>query len=157
VSNDAAEHEFAHVMALVQEQMQELTAMEQKRATLTATGTAADGTVEVTVDAQRLVTSTVIDESYLDDFEFADLGGYITTAAQAAGVEIEQRSAALLAPLTQRREEISSASGSVVDIPDFQEMVSGLRASTTVDGPMRTGDAGDAGAEEVPSFPTVRR
>jgi hypothetical protein len=35
----------------------------QQRMTLSGRGTAADGLVEVTVDAQRMVTSTVIGES----------------------------------------------------------------------------------------------
>lgn len=154
MSNDAAKHEFGHVMALVQQQMQDLAVMEQKRAALTATATAADGTVEVTVDAQRVVTRTVIAESYLEEFEFVDLGGYVTTAAQRAGAEIEQMSAALLAPLTQRREEIASASGSVVDLPDFQELFAGLRAATGVGGAPHTAVTG---GDEETQYPTVRR
>ena len=106
--NDAARHEMRHVLALVQEQLQELSTIEQKRSAIEATGTAADGLVEVTVNAQRLVTSTVIDEAYLEDFEFAELGGHITTAAQKAGEEVERRSAALLGPMSRRREEITS-------------------------------------------------
>lgn len=158
MNNDGAQHEFAHVLALVQEQMHELSVMEQKRAAITATGTSAEGTVEVTVNAQRMVTSTVIDESYLDGFEFADLGGYVTTAAQAAGEEVERRSAALLAPLTQRREEIASASGSVVDIPDFQELLSGSGSARFADAAPRVDDSGGvAGREDGPSYPIVRR
>jgi DNA-binding protein YbaB len=156
VNNDAAEHEFAHVLALVQEQMQELSVMKQQQSAITATATAADGTVEVTVDAQRVVTHTVIDESYLDEFEFADLGGHVTTAAQAALEEVERRSAALLAPLTRRREEIASASGSVIDIPDFQELLSGLGSATSADTVARAGGS-VAGRQEGPSYPTVRR
>lgn len=126
MSNDAASQDFSHVLSLVQEQMRDLSVMQQRRAALTATATAADGTVEITVDAQRMVTKTVIDESYLDEFELADLGGYITTAAQDAAREIERKSAGLLTPLTQRRQEISSFSGLVPDSPDFAELLSSL-------------------------------
>jgi DNA-binding protein YbaB len=126
VSNDDASQDFTHVLALVQEQMQGLSVMQERRAALTATVTAADGTVEITVDAQRTVTKTVVDETYLDEFELSDLGGYITTAAQQAAQEIDRQSAALLAPLTQRRQEISSLSGLVADAPGFGDLITGL-------------------------------
>jgi DNA-binding protein YbaB len=156
MDNDAAQHDFVHVLALVQEQMRDLSVMQQQRAVLTAKATAADGTVEVTVDAERMVTKTVVDESYLDDFEFADLGGHITNAAQQAAQEIDRRSADLLAPLTERRKEISSFS-ELVDVPDFQDVMSTLHASApAADGPGHADDGGD-GLKEASPYPTVRR
>ena len=157
MNNDAASHDLTHVLSLVQEQMQDLSLMQQKRAALTATATAADKTVEVTVDAQRMVTSTVIDESYLDEFEFADLGGYITAAAQEAAQEIERQSAALLAPLTERRNEISSLSSLVVDAPDFHDLIAGLNPSAPGAPEPRRADDGNDGLEEHSPYPTVRR
>jgi DNA-binding protein YbaB len=157
MDNDAARHELSHVLALAQEQMQELTAIEQKRSAIVASATAADGMVEVTVDAQRLITSTVIDESYLNDFEFADLGGYVTTAARKAGEEVERRSAALLAPMTRRRAELTSQSGSGVDMPDFQELLSGLRSAVPTDVSPHAGDGEGTDWEEGPSYPIVRK
>lgn len=156
MSNDAASHDFTHVLSLVQEQMQGLSAMQERRAALTATATAADGTVEITVDAQRTVTKTVVDETYLDEFELSDLGGYITTAAQQAAQEIDRQSAALLAPLTERRQEISSLSGLVADAPDFGELIAGL-GSLAAPPASRADDGGDDGLEEHSPFPTVRR
>ncbi|BBX39883.1 YbaB/EbfC family nucleoid-associated protein [Mycobacterium simiae] len=155
MSNDAASQDFSHVLSLVQEQMRDLSVMQQRRAALTATATAADGTVEITVDAQRMVTKTVIDESYLDEFELADLGGYITTAAQDAAREIERKSAGLLTPLTQRRQEISSFSGLVPDSPDFAELLSSLTEMAPP--PIRSDDGGDEGLDDQSSYPTVRR
>jgi DNA-binding protein YbaB len=155
VSNDDASQDFTHVLALVQEQMQGLSVMQERRAALTATVTAADGTVEITVDAQRTVTKTVVDETYLDEFELSDLGGYITTAAQQAAQEIDRQSAALLAPLTQRRQEISSLSGLVADAPDFGDLITGL-GSLAPPPASRPDDGGDDLEEHSP-FPTVRR
>jgi DNA-binding protein YbaB len=156
MNNDAARHELSHVLALVEEQMQELSTIEQKRSAIVATGTAADGMVEVTVNAQRLVTSTVIDESYLKDFEFADLGGYVTTAAQKAGEEVERRSAALLVPMTLRRAEIASQSGVGGDVPDLQELLAGLRSAVPTNVSPQAGDEG-TGWAEGPSYPVVRK
>jgi DNA-binding protein YbaB len=91
VSNDAARHELADVLALVQEQMSDLAAMQKKRAALTATAEVADGNVKVTVNAQGVLVNTVIDESFTDDYDFADLGDFITEAAQAAAREVPPR------------------------------------------------------------------
>jgi DNA-binding protein YbaB len=157
VNNDSMSHDFTHVLSLVQEQMRDLSVMQQKRAMLTATGTAADGAVEVTVDAQRTVTKTAIDESYLDEFELADLSAHITAAAQEAAQEIERQSAALLVPLTERRQEISSFSDLIVDAPDFQGLISNLHSSGAPAADSRGVDAGDDGAEDLSNYPTVRR
>ncbi|WP_445161756.1 YbaB/EbfC family nucleoid-associated protein [Mycobacterium sp. Dal123C01] len=157
MSNDAASHEFAHVLSLVQGQMRDLSVMQQRRAALTATASAADGTVKITVDAQQVVTKTVIDESYLDEFELADLAGYITTAAQEAAQEVERQAAALLAPLTARRQEISSLSGLVTDAPDFSELISALHSPAQSVPASWRADDGDDGPEQPSSFPTVRR
>jgi DNA-binding protein YbaB len=74
-------------------------------------GAAADGTVEVTVDARCMVTEIVIDETYLEEFELAELGGHIVGAARAAGQEVGRQAAALGAPLSERRKAISRSPG----------------------------------------------
>ena len=156
MDNDAVSGEVGHVFSLVQDQMRELAVMQQKQTALTATGTAADGMVEVSIDSRRMVTKTVIDESYLDEYEFADLSGHVTAAAQAAAQEIEQRSAALLAPLTQRRQEISSLAGRVGDVPNFSELLAGM-SSFAADELRRESDGVGTDMEEQSTYPTVRR
>jgi DNA-binding protein YbaB len=154
VDNDGALHNVADVLALVQEQMADLAVMQQKRSALTATGTAAGGLVEVSVDAQRVVTGVVIDESYLKEFELADLGGHIAGAAQSAGREIEQRSAALLAPVSARRNEISALSGVGVDVAEFGDVMAQLSSGLGVF--TGSGDDGDGWEQGSSSVPTVR-
>jgi DNA-binding protein YbaB len=82
VDNDAARHELAEALALLHEHMDDLAAVETQRAVLSATATAADGTVAVTVNARGVVSHTDVDESYLADYDLADLGDYVTAAAQ---------------------------------------------------------------------------
>lgn len=156
VNNDDAKHDFTHVLALVQDQMRDLSLMEQRRSQLTGSASAADGTVEVTVDAQRMVTKTVIDEAYLDDFEFADLAGHITTAARGAIREVERLAAELLAPLTARRQEISSFAGLVADVPDFADLIAGLSSSAGDTDQARHPDRDGDGVGEDPRYPTLR-
>jgi DNA-binding protein YbaB len=156
MDNDGARGEFGHVFSLVQEQMRELAVIRQKHTALTATGAAAEGMVEVSVDSRRMVTKTVIDESYLDEYEFADLSGHITAAAQSAVHEIEQRSTALLAPLAERRQEITSSAGRVADVPNFSELLAGLSSSAAGE-PRLGGDDAENDMEEQSKYPTVRR
>lgn len=159
MSNDAARHELAEVLALAQEQMADLAVMQKKRAALTAEAAVADGTVEVTVNAQGIVTRTVIDESYLDEFEFADLGGYITAAAQAAAQEVGRRSAEMLTPLNERRKKFPSLSGIVDGAPDLREMMTDLTMKLPVDdlntNPQPPGED-DSWADNPPCHPTVK-
>jgi DNA-binding protein YbaB len=156
VDNDQLRHDFTEVLALVQEQMREQSAVQHKRSALVAKAAAADGAVEVSVNAQRVVTAVVIDESYLDDFEFADLGGHIVEAARAAAGEIERRAAALLAPLAERRRAISALADIVVDAPDFGNAISALTSSATALDRRPSNDGG-GGPEEHPPYRTVRR
>src|SRR5262245_54089995 len=134
VDNDAMRHEVEDVLALVQEQMRDLSAMHEKRSKLTAKATAADGAVVVTVDAHGVATDIVIDESYLTEFELAELGAHITGAARAAAQDVERQAAALLEPLTQRRAAIQALSDTAVDMPDLGEVLSHLNLRPAVFG-----------------------
>ncbi|MEA2774418.1 MAG: hypothetical protein QOD93_7380 [Acetobacteraceae bacterium] len=57
MNNDAARHDFANVLALVEEQMQDLSAMQQKCEVRCRRGGGSGRTVEVTVDARCMVTA----------------------------------------------------------------------------------------------------
>lgn len=155
MDDDGVRGEVGHTISLVQQQMRELAVMQQKQTALTATGTAAEGMVEVSVDSRRVVTKTVIDESYLDEYEFGDLSGHITAAAQLAAQELERRSAAFLVPLTERRQEISSLAGRVAGVPNFTELLSGM-SSFAADELRRGSDGVGNDMEEQSTYPTVR-
>jgi DNA-binding protein YbaB len=153
VDNDAARHELAEALALLQEHMADLAVLEKKRADLSATATVADGTVVVTVDAQGIVSGAAVDESYLDEYDLADLGGFVTAAAQAAARDVARRSAELLAPLAERRAQFPSLSDIVDGAPDIRELLPQLgpvdRARQFV------ADHGGDG-DEARFYPTVR-
>jgi DNA-binding protein YbaB len=125
VDNDAARHELTEALALVQEHMADLAIVEKRRAALSATATAADGTVAVTVNANGVVSNTVVDQSFLDSHDFVDLGHFVTAAAQAAARDVATRTAELLAPLAARRERFPSLSDIVEGAPDIRDLVSG--------------------------------
>ncbi|BBX43407.1 YbaB/EbfC family nucleoid-associated protein [Mycobacterium simiae] len=155
MNNDAASHDLAHLLSLVREQLQDLPAMRQRRSSLTAKASAANGTVEVTVDARHCVVKTVIDESYLQDFDLAALGDHVTKAARQAAQDVEQQTIALQAPLADRRSEILSLSRLVADTPAFHDAITGLRSNAP--GESRHASDEDDGFDDFKQFPVVRR
>jgi DNA-binding protein YbaB len=153
VDNDAMRHELVEALALLQEHLADLATVEERRAHLSASARAADGTVVVTVDSRGVVSETVVDESYLDAHDLSDLGMHVTVAAQAAARDVERRSVDLLAPLAQRREQFPSLSDVVPGAPDIRDLVPSLY---TVDQTKPLADDGDHGGEETGFYPTVR-
>jgi DNA-binding protein YbaB len=126
MDNDGARHELTDALALLQEHMSELATVERKRAALSATATVADGTVVVTVDAHGVVSNAAIDESYLDERDLAELGDFVTAAAQEAARDVERRSVELLAPLAERRAQFPSLSDIVDGAPDIRNLLANL-------------------------------
>lgn len=157
MDNDQLRHEMDHLMALVQEQMTDFADLQKKQATMTATGTAADDTVQVTVDAQGMVIKTVIDEDYLKDFEFEELGEHVTTAARTAATKAAQQIAELVAPLTERNKELPSMADLGGGLGDFSALIDQFMQAANPD-PARSEPTQDKGGwnQGPAGFPTVR-
>jgi DNA-binding protein YbaB len=146
---------MTEVLALVQEQMADIAAMQKKRATLIGTAAVAEGMVEVTVNAQGQLIKTVIDEAYLDDHEFEELSDHITEAAQEAARDAVRQVTELMVPISERRKEFPSLSEIVDGAPDLRDLVPSWLQPVAAPGPRHDHD-GDDGREES-AFPTVRR
>lgn len=153
MSNDALRHQMTEVLALVSEQMADIAAVQREQAQLTASAQEADGLVAVTVDARGHVIETVIDESYLDEYELEELGGHVTAAAQAAAQLVAQRSAALMMPIEERRKQFPSFSDFVDGAPDLRELTRAVFG--TDDDVVQPGESEDDDRDET-AFPTVR-
>jgi len=153
VDNDAMRHELVEALALLEEHLTDLATLQQRRAQLCADAKAADGTVMVRVDSRGVVCETVIDESYLDTRDLADLGKHVTAAAQAAARDVERRWVDLLAPLAQRREQFPSLSDIVPGAPDIRDL---MPSAYAVNQSEHMADDGGHGEEETGFYPTVR-
>jgi DNA-binding protein YbaB len=153
LDNDAARHDLTEALALVQEHMADLAIVEKKRAALSATATAADGTVVVTVDARGVVSTAAVDESYFDDYGLAELGHYVTAAARAAAGDVERQTAELLAPLADRRAQFPSLSEVVKGAPDIRDLVPHLNP---VDQQQQYAGNDNHGGEDTGDYPIVR-
>lgn len=153
MDNDAARHELTETLALVQEHLADLAVVEKRLAALSATASAADGTVVVTVNAQGVVSDAAVGETCLDDYDLADLGEHITAAARAAARDVATQTAQLLAPLAERRAQFPSLADIVDGAPEIRDL---LPRSYAVDqAPQFAGEGGRDG-EETGHFPTVR-
>jgi DNA-binding protein YbaB len=151
------------MLARLRDQLGDIAAMQKKQAALKLSAQAADGTVEVTVNARGQLVKTVIDKSYLDDHDFDELGDYITEAAQTAARDVGGRVAELLAPINERHKTFPTFSDIVEGLPDPSDlMLPGVdafpldrqrQAGPAVSSAGGPYDDGDGEAE----FPTVRR
>jgi DNA-binding protein YbaB len=151
VDNDGARHELTEALALLQEHIADLAAVEKKRAALSATAAVADGTVVVTVNAHGVVSDAVIDESYLEQHDLDELGRFVTTAAQRAARDVQQQAAQLLAPLAERRARFPSLADTVDGAPDIRDLLAHLR-----DAHQGQSAAADDDHREEDPYPVVR-
>lgn len=142
------------VLALVREQIADIAALQKKQAELTATGEAADGMVEVTVNAGGQLLKTVIDESYLDEFEFDELADHITEAAQAAVRDATHRMSEMMVPISERRKRFPSLSEFAEGAPDLRDLVPQWRQPVAS---MSRDERDDDEGMQDNAFPTVRR
>jgi DNA-binding protein YbaB len=155
LSNDELRHEMTEVLALVQEQMADMAALQKKQAELTATGAAADGLVEVTVNAQGRLVNTAIDENYLGEHEFDELADHITEAAQSAAQDAARQIADMMVPIGERRKRFPSLAEVVDGAPDLRDLVPSWPQPVAAPGPRHDHDDDDG--REDSAFPTVRR
>jgi len=149
--NEEAKHQLEQVLSQFDEQMQDFATVRQKQASLTGTGAAADGSVEVTVDGQGVVIKTVIEESYLDDHDFAELADHITEAARAASNEVRSRWSGLLGPMNRRAVEIAGMTSRPGGAPSVQELLGQLQSLTAMPAKQPSTESAD-----VSPFPTVK-
>ncbi|MDV3124010.1 YbaB/EbfC family nucleoid-associated protein [Mycobacterium sp. 21AC1] len=153
MSNDALRHQMTEVLALVSEQMADIAAVQREQAQLTASAEAADGLVAVTVDARGHVIETVVDESYLEEYELEELGGHVTSAAQSAAQLVAQRAAALMVPIDERRRMMPPLSDIVDGAPDLRDLTRSVFGNDDALG-VPPGPEDDGRDESA--FPTVR-
>lgn len=160
LSTESARERLGDVLAGVRDQLADIAAVQKKQAELKVDGQAAEGSVEVTVNARGQVVKAVIDKSYLDDHDFEDLGAHITKAAQAAAGEAGRRVAEMLAPINERHKNLPSFSDIVEGLPELSDVLPpeldlfGTGPRHRTDSP--AGGGYDDGGEEV-AFPTVTR
>jgi DNA-binding protein YbaB len=123
LSSDAARERIADVLGGLRDQLADMAAMREELAELRVDGRAAEGGVEVTVDARGQLVKTVVDKSFLDDHDFDEVGSYVTEAAQRAATLAARRVAELMAPITERHKRFPSFSEIVEGLPEPRDVM----------------------------------
>lgn len=161
MSNEAARDRLTDVLGQLQDQLTDIAAIQKKQAALKVDAEAADGTVQVTVNARGQLVKAVIDKSYLDEHDFEELGDHVLEAAQAAAQDAGRRVAELLAPINERHAKFPSFSDIVEGIADPKDLVPpGLDGFAGVPGrkePSASSPGGPYDDGGDGDFPTVRR
>jgi DNA-binding protein YbaB len=163
LSNDAAREQAINVLGGLQSQLADIAAVQKKQAALRVDAQAAQGTVEVTVNARGQLVKVVIDKSYLDDHDFDELGGCVVEAAQAAAQDAGQRVAEMLAPINERHKSLPTFSDIVEGAPGPSDLTPPgldgfMPAPPWAESPESSvSDGYDDGNEGGAEFPIVRR
>ena len=111
------------VLGVLQSQVADIAAVQKEQAALRVEGRAAQGTVEVTVDARGQLVNVVIDKAYLDGHDVDELGGYVLEAVQAAVGEVGQRVVQMLASINERDESFPTFSDIIEDISELRDVM----------------------------------
>jgi DNA-binding protein YbaB len=161
VNNDAAREQLADMLLDLQDQMGDIAKVQQTIAALQVERRAAEDSITVTVNARGQLVKAVVDESFLHDHDFEELGHYLTEAARAAADEAGRRVAELMAPINERHKKFPSFSDIVAGLPDPANLMSpGLDIFGGAAQPPQASTAGRADddvAESGFEFPTVRK
>lgn len=118
MSGEWAGGELSGMMDSLRDQLRDISDFELRRTALTATATALDGAVSVTVNADGQVVDTHFADD-LDGISSETLGAAVTSAAQAAAAEVARQATELRAPLLRQHENLPSMSDLMAGLPDL--------------------------------------
>lgn len=119
-------HELAAAMEDLSDQLRDIADFENRRTALTATASAYDGLVRVTVNADGQLVDTYFDEG-ITTLSAQALAAAVTAAAKTAAIEVFRHSEELRAPFMAQRGQRPTLSEILAGIPDIE---AGIRKPT---------------------------
>lgn len=130
MANEFLKAELASMIDEFQAQMKTLADTHERRARLTATGTALHKRVTIVLNADGVVIETRFDPDL--DLPLAEIADAVTEAAQAAAIELASKSTELMDPIKERRGRMPKMSDLIEALPDLTERIpEPIPASTT--------------------------
>ncbi|MGC5249336.1 YbaB/EbfC family nucleoid-associated protein [Gordonia sp. DT219] len=120
-ADDGLGFDFHELMASAQEQLTAIGEVQRRRAQLVAHATVADRTVTVHVNAQGVVIKTEIDPDFLDEYDFEDLAGFVTEAAQQAAANVARQGEAMMESIRKANAALPSLSEVLDGAPDLRD------------------------------------
>ncbi|MGY2008197.1 MULTISPECIES: YbaB/EbfC family nucleoid-associated protein [Nocardia] len=120
--NERLRADMATMLEGLGEQFRGIAELQKQRSLLTATVTACDKRIEVTVNADGVLIATRFADDVLD-LSLEEIAENITAAVQAAAAEVAGRGRELMAPLLERRNALPKLSEIVEGAPDLGAMI----------------------------------
>lgn len=128
MTNEFAKAQLADIMDALKRQMSMIADIRQRRTELTATASAEDARVAVTINAD----GTVIETRFADDvgdLTFDEIAAAVTRAAQQAKQNLAEQIAEVHQPLRDLHATLPSMSDLVANIPELNSLVSEVAAA----------------------------
>ncbi|MFI5776860.1 YbaB/EbfC family nucleoid-associated protein [Nocardia sp. NPDC051570] len=122
VANERLKADAALMMEALHEQMAGIAKIQRDRARLTATTTACEKRISVTVNGDGILIGTRFADD-IADLTFDQIAAAMTEAVQAAAQQVNARARALMEPLRERKSQLPRLSDLIEDAPDFAAMI----------------------------------
>ncbi|MFC8530737.1 YbaB/EbfC family nucleoid-associated protein [Nocardia sp. NPDC057227] len=122
MSNRRLQEDMAVMLNGLRDQMQGIAEVQRKRSLLTATVTACEKRIAVTVNADGLLVETTFADDILD-LEMDEIALNITAAVQSAAAEVAKKAAELMTPLREQRDALPSLATIVDGAPDLSGLI----------------------------------
>ncbi|MGY0496972.1 YbaB/EbfC family nucleoid-associated protein [Nocardia sp. FBN12] len=129
--NDRLRADMATMLDGLGEQFRGIAELQKERALLTATATACDKRIEVTVNADGLLIATKFADDVLE-LSLEEIATNLTAAVQSAAADVAARGKDLMTPLLERRDALPKLSEIIEGAPDLGAMLPTAPAPPTV-------------------------
>lgn len=149
--NERLHADMATMLEGLGEQIRGIAELQKQRSLLTATVTACDKRIEVTVNADGILIATGFADDVLD-LSLEEIAENVTAAVQQAAAEVARRSRDLMAPLLERKNALPKLSEIIEGAPDLGSFMPTAPAPpTTPSDPARwpVDESGAAGPRSV--------
>ncbi len=122
MSNERLMADAAMLMDAFKEQMSGIAGIQRDRSQLTATVTACDKRISVTVNADGILIATKFAED-IRDISYEEIAAAMTQAVQAAAQKVQKLSNELMEPLREQKARLPRLSDIIEGAPDLGEMM----------------------------------
>ncbi|WP_433663171.1 YbaB/EbfC family nucleoid-associated protein [Nocardia sp. CA-128927] len=122
MANERLKADAAMMMEALHEQMLGLAKIQRDRARLTATVTACDKRITVTVNADGILIDTRFADD-IGDLTHTEIAEAMTEAVQGAARKVQEQARLLMEPLRERKSQLPCLSDLIEDAPDLGSMM----------------------------------
>lgn len=120
--NERLRADAAMMMEALSEQMQGIAKIQRDRSRLTATVTACDRRISVTVNADGILIETRFADD-IGDLSFDEIAAAMTEAVQGAYRKVSERGRELMEPLRERKSRLPSLSDLIEGMPPLESTI----------------------------------